>query len=66
MFRSAYEVGYDDGYIGRKRRTGGALKKLLTRAEPPGSSSPVDRFDDEEYSRGYGDGMTDAGKDWTA
>lgn len=66
MSKSAYEVGYDDGYNGRERLTEGALTNLFMQVELPGTSSPVDNLDYEEYNHGYDDGMTDAAKDWTA
>ena len=66
MARSAYEIGYDDGYNDREMRTEGVLRKLLIEGAPPYTSSALDSFDYKEYNRGYNDGMMDAARDWTA
>ena len=66
MHAHSYEIGYDDGYRGRERRSSEELAKLLTEVGILGASSQADSTDYDEYNRGYGEGMADAAKDWTA
>ena len=63
MSKSAYDIGYDDGYNGRDRQSEDTLGRLFIDAALPGSSSMTDDFDYDGYNRGYDDGVATAEKD---
>jgi len=63
MSKSAYDIGYEDGYNGRERKDEDTLGKLFMDVALPGSSSLIDDFDYDAYNRGYDDGVAAAEKD---
>ena len=63
MSKSAYDIGYEDGYNGRSRQDDGTLGRLFLDVALPGSSNLMDDFDYDEYNRGYDDGKEAAEKD---
>ena len=63
MEKSAYDIGYDDGYNGKDCKDKDELANLMLGMVLPGLPDVLDDFDYEKYTDGYDKGEEERARD---